>query len=80
LQKLGKDCEQENKQQHKRHVERFNLKQLSEMEVRKQFQTELSNRLPALENLNDSEDIDMALENVKENIKISVKETRSGKR
>jgi hypothetical protein len=56
-------------------VERFNLKKLSEMEVRKQFQMELSNRFAALENLNDSEDINRAWEDIKENIKISAKET-----
>jgi hypothetical protein len=54
-------------------VERFNLKKLSEMEVRKQFQMELSNRFAALENLNDSSDINGAWGNVKENIKISAK-------
>jgi hypothetical protein len=56
-------------------VERFNLKKLSESEVRKQFQIELSDRFAGLENLNDSEDINMAWENIKQNIKISVKET-----
>ena len=57
------------------HVEMFNLKKLSEMEVSKQFQTEISNRFAALEDLNDSEDINRAWENIKENIKISAKET-----
>jgi hypothetical protein len=61
--------------QHKRHVERFNLKKLSEREVRKQFQIEISNRFEALENLNDSEDVNRAWENIRENIKISAKET-----
>jgi hypothetical protein len=55
-------------------VERFNLKKLSEMEVRKQFQIELSNRFSALEKLNASEDINRAWENIKENLKISAKE------
>jgi hypothetical protein len=44
------------------------------MEVRKQLQIEISNRFEALENLNDSED-NRAWENIKENIKISTKET-----
>jgi hypothetical protein len=52
----------------------FNLKKLSEMKVRKQCQIEISNRFAALENLNDSEDINTAWENIKENIKISDKE------
>jgi hypothetical protein len=55
-------------------VERFNLKKLREMEVRKQFQTEICNRFEALDNLNDSEDINRAWENIKENVKISAKE------
>jgi hypothetical protein len=45
------------------------------MEVTKQFQIEISNRFEALENLNDSEDINRAWENIKESIKISAKET-----
>jgi hypothetical protein len=56
-------------------VERFNLKMLREIEDRKQFQIELSKRFAALENLNDSKDIHGAWENIKENIKISAKET-----
>jgi hypothetical protein len=56
-------------------VERFNLKKLSDMEVTKKYQIEISNRFEALENLNDSEDINRAWENIKENIKISAKET-----
>jgi hypothetical protein len=56
-------------------VERFNLKKLSEMEVRKHFQTELSNMFAALKNSNDSEDINRAWENIKGNIKIMAKET-----
>jgi hypothetical protein len=56
-------------------VERFNLKKLSGMEVRKQFQTEISNRFEALENLNDSEDVNRAWENIREILKISAKET-----
>jgi hypothetical protein len=37
-------------------VEGFNLKKISELEFRKQYQIKISNRLAALENLNDSED------------------------
>jgi hypothetical protein len=40
--------------------ERFNLKKLSELEVRKQYQIKISNRSAALENLNVSEDITRA--------------------
>ena len=38
-------------------VERFNLKKLSEMEVRKQCHIEISNRFAALESLNDRDHI-----------------------
>jgi hypothetical protein len=71
LQKLGKYCWQGNKQHKKSDVERFNLKKLSEMEVRKQFQIELSNRFSALENLNDSKDINRAWENIKKTKNLS---------
>jgi len=50
-------------------VERFNLRKLSELEVRKQYQIEITNNFAALENLNDNEDINRAWENMKENIK-----------
>jgi len=45
------------------------------LEVRKQFQVKVSNSFAALENLSDSEDINRAWENIKENIKTSAKET-----
>jgi hypothetical protein len=55
-------------------VERFNLKKPNEMEVRTQYQIKTSNRFTALKNF-DSEDINRAWENIKENIKISAKES-----
>jgi hypothetical protein len=55
-------------------VERFNLKKLSELEARKQYQLKISNMFAALENLNVSEDMNRAWENIKENIKISAQE------
>jgi hypothetical protein len=45
-------------------VERFNLKKLSELEVRKQYQIKISNRFAAFENVNVSEDINRAWENL----------------
>jgi hypothetical protein len=57
-------------------VKRFNLKKLSETDVRKQFQIKLPNRFAALENLNDSEDMNTAWENITENIKISAKKSQ----
>jgi len=41
-------------------VEGFNLRKLTEMEIRKQYQIKISNRFSALEKLNDSEDINRA--------------------
>jgi hypothetical protein len=46
-------------------VERFNLRMLSELEVRKQYQVEISDRFAAVENLNDSRDINRAWQNIK---------------
>jgi len=57
-------------------VERFNFRKLNELEVRKQYQIKISNRLAALENLNYSEDINGAWENIKEE-KNSAKESLS---
>ena len=39
---------------------RFNLRKLNELEVRKQYQIDITNRFAALENLSDSEDINRA--------------------
>jgi hypothetical protein len=49
-------------------VERFNLRKLSELEVRKQYQIEITDRFAVVENLIDSKDINRAWENIKENI------------
>jgi hypothetical protein len=57
------------------HAERFNLKKLSELEDMKQYQIKISNRSAALENLNVSEDINRAWEDIQESIKISAKES-----
>jgi hypothetical protein len=56
-------------------VERFNLRKLNELKVRKQYQIEISNRFAALENLNVSEDTNRAWENIKDNTKTSAKES-----
>jgi hypothetical protein len=55
--------------------ERFNLRKLSDLEVWKQYQIEISNGFAALENSNESEDINRAWENIKENIKTSAKDS-----
>jgi molecular chaperone GrpE (heat shock protein) len=46
-------------------AERFNLKKLSELEVRKQHQIKISNRFAALENLNVSDNINRVWENIR---------------
>ena len=55
--------------------ERFNLRKLNELEVRKQYQIEITIRFAAMENLSDGEDIHRAWENIKENVKISAKQS-----
>ena len=55
--------------------ERFNLRKLKVLEVKKQYQTEITNRFAALGNISDDEDINRAWENIKENIKTSAKES-----
>jgi len=47
--------------------ERFNLRKLRDLEIRKQYQIKISNRFAALKNFTDSEDINCAWENVTEN-------------
>jgi len=42
-------------------VERFHFWKLGEVEVRKQYQIEITNRFAALENLRDGDDIGMRL-------------------
>jgi len=55
-------------------IERFSLRKLSELKVSKEYQIKVSNRFVPLENLNESEDINSAWENIKENIKTPAKE------
>ena len=56
-------------------VERFSLRKLNELEFRKQYQIKISNRIAALENLRDGDDMNRAWENVKENIKTSTEDS-----
>jgi len=55
--------------------ERFELRKLNELEVRKEYQIGITNRFAALENLSSSEDIKRGWENIKENKNISTKES-----
>jgi hypothetical protein len=56
-------------------VERFNLKQLNEEQVKEQYQVTIKNKFAALENLDDNGDINKAWESIRENIRISAKES-----
>ena len=67
LLRLGKDWQWANR------LQRFNLSKLNELEVRKEYQIDITNRFPALENLN--EDVNKTWEKNKENIKTSAKES-----
>jgi len=56
-------------------VERFDVKNLSELEVMKQYHINFSISFAALENLSDSENTNRAWENIKEYIRTSAKES-----
>jgi hypothetical protein len=56
-------------------MERLYLKKLNEVECREQYHVEISNRFVPLENIDTEVDINRAWETVRENIKISAKES-----
>jgi hypothetical protein len=56
-------------------VEIFNIKQLNEEEVKEQYQVTIKHKFAALENLDDNGDINKAWETIRENIRISAKES-----
>jgi hypothetical protein len=65
-----------NKQRsHRFHMERFILKKLNEVEGKEQYRVEVSNRFAALKDLDAEVEISSAWEMVRENIKISAKES-----
>ena len=53
----------------------FNLRKLNDLEVKKQYQIEITSRFVALGNFSYDDDINRAWENVKDNIKMSAKES-----
>ena len=55
--------------------ERFNLRKLNELEVRKRYQIEITNRFAALGNVGNDGAINRAWEDIKESIKTSAKES-----
>jgi hypothetical protein len=60
---------------HRFHMERFSLKKLNEVEGKEQYRVEISNKVPALETLDTEVNINRAWETIRENIKISTKES-----
>jgi hypothetical protein len=75
LQNVGKDWKQLKKAGQKFDGGRLNLRKLNEMEVMKHYQIEITNRFATLEYVRDSEDINRVWENIKKNIKTSVKDS-----
>jgi hypothetical protein len=55
--------------------ERFDVKELNEGDVKEQYQVTIRNKFAALENLEDSGDINGAWDNIRENINISAQES-----
>jgi hypothetical protein len=60
---------------YKLYMERFNLKKLNEVEGKEQYRVEISDRFAALENLDTDVDINRAWGTIRQNIKISAKES-----
>ena len=54
-------------------MKRYNLKKQNKMEFRKKYQIKIQERFEVLENINHSEYINRAWENIKENVKTSAK-------
>jgi hypothetical protein len=57
------------------HMERFNLKKLNDVEGKEQSRVQVSNRFAALEDLDTEVEINSAWETIRENIKISARES-----
>jgi hypothetical protein len=56
-------------------MEKFNVKKLNEVGGKEQYRVEVSNRFAALEDLDAEVEINSAWEMIRENIKISAKES-----
>jgi hypothetical protein len=50
-------------------MQRFDLRKLNDAEVKEQYQLKITNRFAALENCDDTVDMNRAWENIRENIK-----------
>jgi hypothetical protein len=60
---------------HKFRMERFNLKKLNDVEGKEKYRVEVSNRSSALEEIDAEVEINTIWEKIRENIKISAKES-----
>jgi hypothetical protein len=60
---------------HKFHMERFSLKKLNEVEGKEKYHVEVSNRFAALDDLDAEVEINTIWKTIRENIKISAKES-----
>jgi hypothetical protein len=60
---------------HKFHMERFSLKKLNELEGKERYSVDVSNRFAALEDLNAEVEINTIWKTIRENTKISAKES-----
>jgi hypothetical protein len=56
------------------HMQMFNFKKWNEVEGKKQYRVEVSNRFAALEDLDADVEINCAWETIRENIQMSAKE------
>jgi DNA repair ATPase RecN len=56
-------------------MRRFDVRKLNDAEVKEQYQVKITNRFAALENFDDNVDMNRAWENIRENVKISAKES-----
>ncbi|PNF19991.1 hypothetical protein B7P43_G08653 [Cryptotermes secundus] len=60
---------------HRVHMQRFNLKKLNEIEGKEQYCVDIPDRFAALENLEIEVDVNKSWETIRENIKMSAKES-----
>jgi hypothetical protein len=56
-------------------MDRFNLKKLNDTEAKGKYRSEVSNRLIALEDLDAGVEVNSAWETIRENIKMSAKDS-----
>ena len=69
VEKVRKSLTVSKQDSHKFDVEKFNLRKLNELKVRKRYHTKITKRFAAWEDLTDSEDIHRDRENIKDNIR-----------